>query len=107
MVRLTTPRRSVQFERRPSQRFSRRTTYATKRQKQQEQKLQTNTNKSNEATENLININDGMSAETPMAPKKIVPPQPMPRISRQLNNQNAVVPSISETKLNQTVFDSI
>lgn len=35
MVRLTTPRRSVQFERRPSQRFSRRASYAAKRTQRQ------------------------------------------------------------------------
>lgn len=38
LSKLTTPRRSVQFERRPSQRFSRRASYAIKRKLQEQQK---------------------------------------------------------------------
>ncbi len=54
MTRLTTPRRSVQFERRPSQRFSRRASYAAKRQKNQEVRQQPVTTEN--AKSDLINI---------------------------------------------------
>ncbi len=90
MTRLTTPRRSVQFERRPSQRFSRRTTYANKRQKQQELR-QNDDHKLTEVNKklDLINIKEVISA-----------PQPMPRAKQQsqTNNQNAVVPCSSDSK---------
>lgn len=64
LARLTTPRRSVQFERRPSQRFSRRASYAIKRKLQEQQKTK------------------------PEEARASVP------------NQNALVPSLSDTKLN-------
>jgi hypothetical protein len=71
MSRLITPRRSVQFERRPSQRFSRRASYAIKRKLQEQHKVRssqhqnvntTTTTSSSQATttktsaSNLINF---------------------------------------------------
>ena len=116
MSRTITPRRSVQFERRPSQRFSRRASYAIKRKLQEQHKLRSSqhqittslpanpanstnhpaTNK-NESASNLINF----SLQESEAPK----PKPNPRQSPQAKNgqQNALVPSLSDSKLNPDV----
>jgi len=95
MTRLTTPRKSVQFERRPSQRFSRRTTHANKRQKQQELK-QNDDQKLTEVNkkQDLIDIKDEVK------PTVSVAPQPLPRARQltQANNQNAVVPCFNDSK---------
>lgn len=95
MTRLTTPRRSVQFERRPSQRFSRRAINATKRQKNLELKQQANDN----SNLDLINMNDN-EIKNPVVQdinKKTVP-TPLPRMIKQ-NNQNTIVLSSSNSKL--------
>lgn len=65
MTRLTTPRRSVQFERRPSQRFSRRASYAAKRTQRQ---LPTTTSECTNGE--LINITEDTvkSKSEPQAP---------------------------------------
>lgn len=64
LARLTTPRRSVQFERRPSQRFSRRASYAIKRKLQEQQKLRSSQNQINTAFRPSINGNELTSDQT-------------------------------------------
>ena len=53
LSRMTTPRRSVQFERRPSQRFSRRASYAIKRKLQEHNNLKPLTASKDEKQPNL------------------------------------------------------
>ena len=144
MSRLTTPRRSVQFERRPSQRFSRRASYAIKRKLQEQQKIRssqhqihsngdgstrastsvaaaaaTNTAASTAAAaaaaakkEELINIDEPFQSATtttqlplprPRQPNVVTPNSNSNSLS---NQQNALVPSLSDTKLNNAPVET-
>ena len=100
MARLTTPRRSVQFERRPSQRFSRRASYAMKRKLQEQQKIR--------SSQHQIDPSLLPQQPTPQPTQQnLNVPQPKPRsqipsTSSANNNQNALVPSLSDTKLNNS-----
>jgi hypothetical protein len=99
MARLTTPRRSVQFERRPSQRFSRRASYAIKRKLQEQQKVR--------SSQHQIDPNLLPQSTTQPVQQNLNIPQPKPRsqlpsASNTNNNQNALVPSLSDTKLNNS-----
>jgi hypothetical protein len=114
MSRLITPRRSVQFERRPSQRFSRRASYAIKRKLQEQHKIRTtqgavspvivesDTTKK-ESTSNLINfsLHENCAEEPVVVAKPVIPPrQSLPTVNHQTN---ALVPSLSDTRLDKPV----
>ena len=88
MQRLTTPRRSVQFERKPSQRFSRRASYAVKRR----QLLQDH--QSNAQAAKPLSDQHVFKLPLPVAQRSTVGHQ----ASRQ-QQQNGLVPSVSDTKL--------
>lgn len=95
MTRLTTPRRSVQFERRPSQRFSRRASYAIKRKLQEQQH--------NRAGNNLRASQMAPTSTAISSPNNVkvdIEPTTKPRSSQQSPQQNALVPSLSDTKIN-------
>jgi hypothetical protein len=115
MSRLITPRRSVQFERRPSQRFSRRASYAIKRKLQEQHKLRSSQHQINPTTatktsaSNLINFSQNdetinQSQTTTTIAKPVIPPRQSTNStsSHSSQNQNALVPSLSDTKLNPT-----
>lgn len=103
MTRMATPRRSVQFERRPSQRFSRRASYAIKRKLQEQQKMRqpVSITKANEEAAESTQLVPPLCHQQPQSPQ-LSQPQPKPRSinSSQNNNTNAIVPSISDPKLN-------
>ena len=101
MNRLTTPRRSVQFERRPSQRFSRRASYAIKRKLQEQQKGRSSEQQQQQPSANLINL-DGDAATGAGKPTPVPQPRQRNTNSSSANQQNALVPSLSDTKLNNS-----
>ena len=86
--RMTMPRRSVQFERKPSQRFSRRASYAIKRKLQEQQKRGTSVNTS-EILQNAKN-------ETLLYNTSVN--QPIPKTRSNSTNQSL---SGSDIKINQ------
>jgi hypothetical protein len=118
MTRLTTPRRSVQFERRPSQRFSRRASYAIKRKLQEQQKMRQPVKIDSDkatpvvaATSIITDSSIVATSTTPtISPTTSIVPAPKPRsyvnsvnnkssITTNNNNQNAIVPNVSDPKL--------
>ena len=93
MSRLTTPRRSVQFERRPSQRFSRRASYAIKRKLQEQQKMRqpkvsvAPTIKSVDSTE-LANQAISLSSTPSLVVQQAQAPAPKPRTMPAASNSS-------------------
>jgi hypothetical protein len=89
MARLTTARRSVQFERRPSQRFTRRASYAVKRKTQEQQPITAAVNTVNpNSTNPSTSSNASASSNNSIKTKQTTSPK------------HAIVPSISDPKLN-------
>lgn len=82
MTRLTTPRRSVQFERRPSQRFSRRASYAAKRTQRQLPLQSTGDATTNKG--DLINISED-TVKAKCEQKSEAKPTAVARSSKQLS----------------------
>ena len=103
LSRTITPRRSVQFERRPSQRFSRRASYAIKRKLQEQHKVRSSQQQpqqpsaKNNSTSNTNLINFSLH-EVNAEAKPSIPPRLSPTASNS-SNQNALVPSLSDSKL--------
>lgn len=116
MSRLTTPRRSVQFERRPSQRFSRRASYAIKRklQEQQQSRLRSSGQQQHGPSTGGNTTATTTTTTTPAAANGVVKTTADANLvldskdkqrnsiqhQQQQHHQNALVPSLSETKLN-------
>jgi hypothetical protein len=114
MSRLTTPRRSVQFERRPSQRFSRRASYAIKRKLQEQSRLRSSGQQQHGPSTG--GTTTAMTTTTPAAANGVVKSTADANLvldskdkqrnsiqhqqQQQQHHQNALVPSLSETKLN-------
>jgi hypothetical protein len=94
---MTMPRRSVQFERKPSQRFSRRASYAIKRKLQEQQKrglsCQLNTSDILRSEKQLVS-NSHTQPQTVSLTSK--PPGVSPKSKSIANN---LIPSSSDTKL--------
>jgi len=94
MARLTTARRSVQFERRPSQRFTRRASYAVKRKTQDQQQITATTST---AIPNSANPSSSSNASTSTNSSN----KSTKAIGEQTTSpKHALVPSISDPKLN-------
>lgn len=89
MARLTIPRRSVQFERRPSQRFSRRASYAIKRKLQEQQQNRVRSSQMGGTNSMKVDV-EGVSQKARNSAAVQMSPQ-----------QNALVPCLSDTKLNK------
>lgn len=106
MARLTTPRRSVQFERRPSQRFSRRASYAIKRKLQEQQQNRLRASQIGGSSGTTAHTNNN-TIKVDIEPIRSATTTTTTRSStlQQSPQQNALVPSLSDTKLNSTTVN--
>ncbi len=103
LSRMTMPRRSVQFERKPSQRFSRRASYAIKRKLQEQQKRGMSCTNTSE----ILNSEKHQASNSHIQPQTFSLAPKSPGISlKSKSTINSMIPSTNENKFHLSFINN-